>query len=186
MTNFLTMRHECRDFAQWKPVYDADAPNRAAAGLTDLLCMRGADNPNLVGLIFAVADVAKAKAMAGSPQLREAMDRAGVVGAPVATFRFGEYEAKAAAHYLTLYFKVSSFDTFMRGYAMDAADRRAAGLTDLAVMQNAEDGHALFLLWAVADVDKVKAFLASPALAAHQVEHAGVISKPEARFWTAA
>jgi hypothetical protein len=185
MTDFVTILHECRDFGAWKPVYDADAPNRAAAGLTDLVCVRGAENPNLVGLIFAAGDLAKAKAMTESAELRDKMQTAGVIGAPTITFRHGKFTPKTAANYLSVTVKVSSFETFLKGYATDAADRQAASLTDLAVMQSAEDPNDVFLLWSVGDVARAKAFLSSPELAAHQVKDAGVVSEPQARFWSA-
>jgi hypothetical protein len=36
MANYLTVVHECKDYPSWKKAYDADAPNRAAAGLTEI------------------------------------------------------------------------------------------------------------------------------------------------------
>jgi hypothetical protein len=186
MADFLTIRHQVADFVPWKAAYDADAPNRAAAGLTDLVCARGAEDPDLVGLIFAVGDPARARAMVQSDALRETMRKAGVVGAPLVSFRRGEFKPAPAARYLSVNATVSSFETFRKGYAMDAADRQAASLTDLAVLQKAEEPNELFLLWSVGDVARAAAFLASPELAAHQVKHAGVVGKPEARFWTAA
>src|SRR5688500_16359693 len=37
---YLLIRHRVADFATWKPVYDAHAPARAAAGLTDVDLLR--------------------------------------------------------------------------------------------------------------------------------------------------
>ena len=48
MANYLTVIHECRDYPTWKKAYDADAPNRAAAGLTDIHVLREHANANLV------------------------------------------------------------------------------------------------------------------------------------------
>jgi hypothetical protein len=185
MAEFLTIIHEVKDFAAWKPVYDADAPNRAAAGLTDVLLGRDSANPNLVGLIFGISDRAKAEAMMQSPKLRETMEHAGVIGAPKARIRQGAFTKMDSPNYLTLNSTVSSYDTFKNGYAMDAADRKNATLTDLGVLQAVDNPNDLLLIWAVGDVAKVSAFLSSPELAAHQAKNAGLVGAPEAHFWTA-
>ena len=184
MSEFLTVVHECTEFRHWKTAYDADAGNRKAAGLTDLMLARQATNPNMIGLVFGVSDHAKAKAMVASPVLREVMQKAGIVGAPDVHFRRGEFTPRDAANYLTLNFRVSGIDTFRKGYAMDKTDRQNATLTDLALLQNVDDDNDLLLLWSVGDVARAKALLASPALAEHQVKNAGVVSEPLARFWT--
>jgi hypothetical protein len=183
MADFLTIIHECKDFKTWKVAYDADAGNRKAAGLTDLMLVHASDNPNRVALLFGVSDVSKAKAMVTSDALRETMQKAGVIGAPSIFFRHGEFTARNAANYLTINAKVSGIDTFRKGYAMDKADRQAASLTDLGLMQNADDPNDILLLWSLDDVAKVNAFLQSPKLAEHQVKNAGVVSAPVVRFW---
>jgi hypothetical protein len=183
MAEFLTILHECKDFKTWKAGYDADAPNRKAAGLTDLMLVQGSTNPNLVALLFGVNDLSKAKAMATSDGLRDAMQKAGVVGAPIIHFRRGEFAPRDAAHYLTLNCKASGIDTFRNGYAMDKADRQAASLTDLGLMQNVDDDNDLLLLWSVDDMAKATAFLSLPKLAEHQVKNAGLVGEPVARFW---
>jgi hypothetical protein len=68
---------------------------------------------------------------------------------------------------------------------MDAADRKGAGLTDLAVLQLDDDPDNLLILWAVSDVARATAFFDSPALAAHMAKNAGVVGAPERHFWKA-
>jgi hypothetical protein len=80
--NYLLVRHKVADFARWKPVYDAHAPARANAGLKEEHLLRNIDDPNEVTLLFSAADLDKAKAFAGSADLREAMQKAGVVDQP--------------------------------------------------------------------------------------------------------
>jgi hypothetical protein len=184
MAEFLTVVHECKDFGAWKPVYDADAANRTAAGLTDIMLVRHADNPNRVALLFGVSDRAKAQAMLDSPQLREAMERAGVIGAPTARFRHGDFTKQDAGTYLTINCTISGIDMFRKGYAMDAADRQSATLTDVGLLQNVDDANDLLLIWSVGDVDRVNAFMKSPALAEHQKTQAGVVGIADASFWT--
>lgn len=184
MTDVLTVIHECKDFAQWKKGYDADAPNRKAAGVTDLVLVRLSTNPNVIGLVLGVSDLAKAKAMVASPALRETMQKAGIIGTPDVHFRRGEFTQRDASSYLSLNCRISGIDTFRKGYAMDKADRKAASLTDLALLQNVDDENDLLLLWSVDDRARAEKFLKSPALAEHQVKNAGVVGPPVVRFWT--
>lgn len=184
MAEFLTIVHTCKDFEAWKSGYEADAPNRSAAGLTDLFLARQMDDPNAVCLIFQVSDRAEATAFISSDQLREAMAQAGVVGAPTIHFWQGEFSPGAAANYLMLNCKISGIDKFRAGYAMDATDRTDAGLADLGLMQDIDDPDDLLLIWSVDDVDRANAFISSPALAEHQTKNAGIVGPPEAHYWT--
>ena len=183
MADFLTIIHECKDFRTWRAVHDGDAAHWRAAGLTELFLLQSAGDPNRVALAFGVGDPAKAKAMVTSGELRETMQRAGVVGGPLILFRRGDYAHQEAANYLSIICKVSGLETFQKGYAMDKADREAASLTDLGWMQSVDDPRQLLLLLSVGDVAKAKAFLTSSKLAEHQVKNAGFIGDPLARFW---
>lgn len=85
----LIVRHTVQDFAKWKRVYDAHRPARQAAGLKDLYLWRNADKPNEVVVLFEVSDMAKAKAFTTSPDLKEKMKAAGVMGPPDIVFLSG-------------------------------------------------------------------------------------------------
>jgi hypothetical protein len=183
VANFLTVIHECKDYPAWRKVYDADAPNRKAAGLTEIHLLREHANANLVALMFGVSNVGRAKAFATSPDLAAAMKGAGIIGAPRVRFRHGEYHPVSAANYATMTVTVRDYETALKAYAMDAADRKGAGLKDLAVLQLDDDKNNLLLLWAVSDVARATAFFDAPALAAHMAKNAGVVGPPERHFW---
>jgi hypothetical protein len=185
MANFVTVIHECKDFLVWKKAYDGDAPKRKAAGLTEIHVLREQDNANLVALMFEVSDVAGAKAFATSPELAAAMKAAGIVGTPRLRFRHGDYKRTSAAGYATMTATVRDYQTTLKAYAMDAADRKSASLTDLAVLQLDDDPNNLLLLWAVGDVARAKSFFGSAALASHMEKNAGVVGPPEGHFWKA-
>ena len=183
MANFLTVIHECKDYPTWRKAYDADAPTRAAAGLTEIHVLREHDNANLVALMFGVSDISRAKAFATSPDLAATVKAAGIIGTPRLRFRHGEYHHRTAANYATMTLTVRDYATALKAYAMDAADRKDAGLTDLAVLQHDDDKNNLVILWAVGDVARATAFFDSPALAAHMAKNAGVVGPPERHFW---
>ena len=185
MANYLTILHEVKDFTVWKKAYDADAPRRTTAGLTEIHLLREQDNPNLLALMFGVSDVGRAKALATSPDLAATMKAAGVIGTPRVKLRQGTYTPESAASYATMTAKVRDYETALKAYAMDAADRKGAGLTDHGMLQLDDDPNNLLLLWTVSDVARATAFFDSPALAAHMTKNAGVVGSPERHFWKA-
>jgi hypothetical protein len=79
---YFLVRHKVADFAKWKPVYDAHLPTRQKAGLKEEHLLRSIDDPNEVVLLFEAEDLQKAKEFADSSDLREAMEKAGVVDKP--------------------------------------------------------------------------------------------------------
>ena len=82
MATFMLVRHKVRDFTQWKAGYDAHLPKRTAAGLTERRLLRGAGDPNEVVILFEANDLARAKAFAESADLRETMQKVGIVDKP--------------------------------------------------------------------------------------------------------
>ena len=78
----MLIHHKVADFAKWKPAYDAHASARQSAGLKELHLLRNTENPNEVILLFSVQDFNKAKTFAGSDDLRQAMQKAGVSDKP--------------------------------------------------------------------------------------------------------
>jgi uncharacterized protein YeaO (DUF488 family) len=82
MASFLLVRHKVRDFSEWKRGYDAHLPKRAQAGLSEKHLLRGANNSNEVILLFEAKDLNRAKAFAESADLRETMQKAGVLDKP--------------------------------------------------------------------------------------------------------
>jgi hypothetical protein len=79
---YLLVRHKVADFSTWKAAYDAHLPARQKAGLTQEHLLRNLDDPNEVILLFQAEDVQKAREFGNSSDLREAMQKAGVVGKP--------------------------------------------------------------------------------------------------------
>jgi len=80
--NYILIRHKIADFGKWKAAYDAHGSVRAAAGLKEECLLRNIDNPNEVILLFDAQDLNKAKEFAGSDDLRQKMQQAGVIDKP--------------------------------------------------------------------------------------------------------
>lgn len=79
----IMIKHRVKDFDAWLKVYDGEGMKvRAENGLIDRALSRGAEDPNMVYIVFAISDMDKAMARSNSPELKATMLRAGVEGEP--------------------------------------------------------------------------------------------------------
>jgi quinol monooxygenase YgiN len=78
----LFVRHEVADYGVWRKAFDAFAPTQKKLGVIGSAVYRSADNTNDVTVIHDFRSVEKAKAFAAAPELKAAMEKAGVKGAP--------------------------------------------------------------------------------------------------------
>jgi hypothetical protein len=69
------------DYAKWR-AFDNAAPLRDKAGMKNVQIYREVDNPTSALIWSDIDDPAKARAVLDSPDVRKAMQEAGVVGAP--------------------------------------------------------------------------------------------------------
>jgi hypothetical protein len=86
-TDIVIVTHKVKDFDAWLKVYDGEGKDkRASEGMVDRVLARGVDDPNLVHIVFAVTDLAKAKAAITSEGKKKLMMSAGVEGKPDIVF----------------------------------------------------------------------------------------------------
>jgi hypothetical protein len=75
--------HKVKDFDAWLKVFDNEGmETRKSYGLIDRALARGMNDPNMVYIVFAVSDWAKANARTSSDELKKLMTDAGVEGPP--------------------------------------------------------------------------------------------------------
>ena len=79
---YLLLRHQVKDYDRWRPMYDAHALARDAAGLEEMHVFRDAGDPNIVTILFQASDIEMARQFAESPELLEIMKQAGVMDKP--------------------------------------------------------------------------------------------------------
>jgi hypothetical protein len=79
----LILQHKIRDYAAWRPVFDAHEPARVKATVTNPVVYRGADDPNDIVMVFKIGDPKAAKSFFAGDDARDTMKRAGVIGTPV-------------------------------------------------------------------------------------------------------
>jgi hypothetical protein len=78
----VIVRQKVKDFAAWKNAFDAHASARGTAGLSNTRLFRSVDDPSEVVILFDTDDIGKAQQFISSPELKSAMEAAGVVDNP--------------------------------------------------------------------------------------------------------
>ncbi len=78
----LYVRHEVNDYAAWRKAYNEFDKTRRKLGVTAQAVYKLADNPNDVTVTHDFKSMEQAKAFIASPDLKAAMEKAGVKGAP--------------------------------------------------------------------------------------------------------
>jgi quinol monooxygenase YgiN len=84
---YIYVHHTVEDYATWRKGFDEHASARKTAGATDeVYIMQTISNPNEITAILGWSDAEKAKAFTQSPELKAAMEKAGVTGPPEIRF----------------------------------------------------------------------------------------------------
>ena len=78
----MFVRHKVEDYTKWRSVYDAFDATRRSMGVKAQSVYRAVGDPNDVTATHDFDTAEKAKAFVESSELHEAMDNAGVAGAP--------------------------------------------------------------------------------------------------------
>jgi len=75
-------KHTVKDYSTWKQIYDGLAPTRKSMGVTGASVSRDPQNANVLTVTHQFNDLGAATAFAHSDELKTAMGKAGVAGAP--------------------------------------------------------------------------------------------------------
>lgn len=89
MTDYVLIRHRVRDFAEWKKAYDQHLAKRTEATVKERHLLHSASDPNEVVLLFEIGDMKRAKAFTESQDLKDTMQKAGVLDRPDILFLSG-------------------------------------------------------------------------------------------------
>jgi hypothetical protein len=78
----MVVKHKVADFTAWKSVFDEMYNTRASHGWTGHEVLRDSKDPNNVMIVNRAKTLEGCIAYGQSPELKEAMQRAGVISAP--------------------------------------------------------------------------------------------------------
>jgi hypothetical protein len=78
----LIVQYHVEDYEAWRKAFDANARARETATLGNCRIYRNTSDGNDLTMTHEVQDASKALAFMVSPELREVMKKAGVIGTP--------------------------------------------------------------------------------------------------------
>jgi heme-degrading monooxygenase HmoA len=83
---FVLMQHTVKDYEQWRKGFDAAKDFRTAGGEISTQIFRDVTDANKLTILNKWDSLANAQKFVESPGLKEAMEKAGVVGTPTVVF----------------------------------------------------------------------------------------------------
>ena len=78
----MFVRHRVANYTAWRREYDAFEAHRPSFGVTGQAVYQDAGDPEMVTVTHDLPSLDAAKSLASSDLLKQAMTKAGVVGAP--------------------------------------------------------------------------------------------------------
>ncbi|MEO7524562.1 MAG: hypothetical protein ABIT58_10735 [Ferruginibacter sp.] len=184
--DIMEATHTIKDYAAWRPGFNADSVNRKAAGLNDFVVGAEMDKPNNIMMVLEVTDVQKAKDFAASPLLKERMNKLGVTSkTDVGYFHVIRFNKEAnEKNWVVITHKVKDFDAWQKVYDNEGtAKRLSEGMIDAAMARGIDDQNIVQIVFDITDMNKAKAALASEENKKLMVT-AGVEGKPAINFYT--
>lgn len=166
-TSIMSIKAKVANYAKWKAAYDSHDSIRLASGLHSYIIARGTEDSNMVLVAMKMDDVDKAKQFSASPGLKERMKKGGVIGTPLIDFVttvMNDTTAIDQTVRLMVRHKVKDFDAWKKAFDDHKQARMDAGLTDRVLGYTVGDNHNVFVVLAVSDMAKAKAFMNSKDL----------------------
>ena len=185
--NVLIVWHKVANYAKFLPSYEAHDSLRLANGLHNYIIGRGVKDPNMVLVAVRMDDAEKAKKFGASAELKDAMKKSGVIGAPTVSYvdvQVLDTTANATTRVMVTS-KVKDWDAWKKEFDAHKPARLAAGLTDRAVGYSVGDNHNVTLVFAVSDMKKAEEFFKSKDLK-DKMDAAGVEGPPSIMYYTVA
>lgn len=182
----MIVTHKVKDFAAWKPVFDADEAARKGAGVVGHGLMVDTTNPKNVSLWLGTADLAALETWSASPELKAKMKEGGVVGKPT-TMSINHAAASPPSGKMFKYgamidLKVKDYAAFKTSFDAGEQLRTDNAVGAWAIGQDPKDPNHVTLWLESDDKDKLAAFVKSKELKAQQKE-GGIKGAAKSSVW---
>jgi quinol monooxygenase YgiN len=182
----IMIKHPVAEYNAWLSAYNAHDSVRKAYGISSYLLGRGMEDSNVVYVLDKADDIQKAKEFAGLPDLKDAMQKAGVTGAPefhyMNVLRDDNSPIEIKDRVMVMH-KVKDFDAWLKVYDQEGMEtRKANGLIDRGIARDADDPNMVYIVFAIADMEKAKARVNSEELKKLMMD-AGVEGPPTTYFY---
>ncbi|MCY7291055.1 MAG: hypothetical protein LH615_02625, partial [Ferruginibacter sp.] len=179
--SILMVKHKVTNFIKWKASYDAHDSLRLAAGMHNYVIGRSVADSNLVMVAVKADDMAKAKAFAADPKLKEAMQKGGVAGKPTFSFFTATFQDTVSINSplrsLTT-ISVKDWDAWQKAFNEGRQERIDNGITDRVYGHEADNNNKVMLVTALIDTAKAFAYWKSDMLKKRRAA-SGTIGEPD-------
>jgi len=183
--NLVIIKHKVANFAKWKTAYESHDSTRQAYGLHNYIVARGLKDSNMVMVVLKMDDITKAKQFAALPDLKAAMQKGGVMGAPSFLYldvQMLDTSSNASPTRVIVTHKVKDWDAWKKSFDSHKQTRLDAGMTDRAISYSVGDTHTVTVAFVINDMKKAEAFMASKDLKDKMAE-SGVTGPPNIFFY---
>lgn len=178
----MLVTHKISNFEKFLASYEAHDSLRLANGIHSYVIGRGFQDSNTVFVATRVDDMEKAKAFSKSPSLKQAMQKAGVTGAPNISFLTATWQDTAMLGGSTLRsrtnFSVKDWAAWEKNFIDGRPERIANGVVDRAYGHDAADNNKVELVTAITDTAKAFAYYKSDELKKRRAA-GGVMGEPK-------
>lgn len=171
----------------WKDVYTSRDSIRRSYGMTPQFIARGTEDTNTVLVMNKITDVQKVKDFSASPDLKMAMEKAGVIGDASISFLDvvrDDTSTIAQNDRVMVVHKVKDYDTWLKVFDAEGMAKRAEnGIVDRGLARDVDDPNKVYIVFAITDKAKAMARMQSEELKKLMVD-AGVEGEPSFFFYT--
>lgn len=178
--NMVTVTFKVANYSKWKIGYEGHDSARLANGIHNYVIGRGLQDSNMVMVAMKIDDTAKAKAFVKSPGLKTAMQKSGVVGAPMISFITETWQDTAIIDSKIrsrTIFSVKDWDAWQKSFDEGKQERTDNGIIVRVIGHDMNANEKVFLVTALTDTAKAFAYYKSDALRKRR-EAGGVIGQP--------
>jgi len=177
----MVVRNKVTDYDKWLAGFEGHDSLKLANGLHNYVVGRSVEDPNMILVATKADDIAKAKVFGNSAELKQAMQKDGVVGKPTVSLVTTVYQDTSTINTdlraMTMV-TVKDWDAWKTAFESRRQDRIDAGLMDRVYGYDPDDNHKVTIVVAVSDTAKANVFWNSAKLK-DDMAKGGVVGKPE-------
>jgi hypothetical protein len=178
--NLMVITHKVANFEKWIVAYEGHDSTRLASGIHNYVIGRSSQDTNMVMVATKIDDITKAKAFSNDPNLKKAMQKGGVISAPMISFVTETWQDTAIIDTKLrsrTVFMVKDWDAWQKSFQEGKQERMDNGIVDRVIGHDLDDNKKVSLVTALTDTAKAFAYYKSDALKKRR-EVSGVIGEP--------
>ncbi|MHA4809551.1 hypothetical protein ACX0G9_15670 [Flavitalea flava] len=178
--NLMVITHKVANFEKWLVAYEGHDSARLASGIHSYVIGRGLEDTNMVMIATKIDDLVKAKAFSKDPSLKKAMQKGGVISAPMVSLTTATWQdtvTLATKLRSRTVFMVKDWDAWQKAFQEGKQERMDNGILDRIISHDADDNKKVALVTALTDTTKAFAYYKSDALKKRRAA-SGAIGEP--------